>query len=50
MKATNHMWEEKEDLKNYLTQINWDAFFLKAQLIMSGIFVVAFMVYIVWVG
>ncbi|NJY62768.1 hypothetical protein HC174_08360 [Salinimicrobium sp. CDJ15-81-2] len=50
MKATNHLWKEKEHLKNYLTQINWDAYFLKAQLVVGGSFVVAFMVYILWLG
>lgn len=50
MKATNNIWEEKEDFRNYLTQINWDAFFLKAQLLVGGAMVVALMVYVIWLG
>lgn len=46
MKTTHHIWEEKEDFRNYLAQINWDAFLLKAQLVVGGAVLVAILIYV----
>lgn len=48
MKTTHHILEEKEDLRNYLDQINWDAFLLKAQVMVGGVIFVTLLIYILF--
>lgn len=46
MKTTNNIWDNREDFKNYLDQINWDSWFLKVQLIFVGVISVALLIYL----
>lgn len=45
MKEREKQTEEREDLKLYLEQINWDWLMLKGQLILGGILLLALLGY-----
>lgn len=42
--------KDKEDLKNYLSEINHDGIFFKGQMILGGILVFAFLLYFMWMA
>lgn len=48
MEARENSGKEKEDLKNYLSEINYDGMFFKGQMILSAILVFAFILYFLW--
>lgn len=43
MKTTGKIWEDKEDFKSYLEQINGDGLFLKVQLVVGAILFLFFL-------
>lgn len=49
MEARDNLGKEREDLKDYLSQINWDGMFFKGQMIIGGILLGAFLFYFLWV-
>ena len=40
---------EREDLKNYLSEINYDGMFFKGQMILGGILLAGFLIYFFWI-
>ncbi len=48
MEARDNYGKEREDLKNYLSQINFDGMFFKGQMILGGILIGIFLIYFVW--
>jgi len=48
MEARENLWKDREDLKNYSSQINWDRMFFKAQMITGGILLGAILIYLMW--
>lgn len=50
METGDNLRKEKEDLKDYLSQINWDGMFFKGQMILGGILLCAFLLYFLWMS
>lgn len=48
MKTGDNFRKEREDLKDYLSEINYDGMFFKGQMILGGILVCAFLIYLLW--
>ena len=48
MEARENFWKDREDLKDYTSQINWDRMFFKAQMILGGILLAGILVYLMW--
>lgn len=48
MKARGDILKEKDDLKDYLAHIQWDWWFLKAQLILILFIVAGIIFYLLW--
>lgn len=49
MKARGNIGNEREDLKDYLSQINWDGMFFKVQMVLGGILLIALVFYLMWI-
>lgn len=50
MEARENFRKERDDLKDYLSQINHDGMFFKGQLILGGILLGIFVFYILWMA
>ncbi len=48
MKARENTGREREDLKNYLSEINYDGMFFKGQMILGAILLGVFLIYFIW--
>lgn len=48
MKAKANFRGQKEDLRSYISHINWDWLFLKGQLIFGSILLFALVCFLVW--
>ena len=48
MEVREKHFREKEFVELYLSQINWDWLFLKAQLVFGGILLVGIILFILW--
>jgi len=48
MKTGDNLRKEREDLKDYLSEINYDGMFFKGQMILGGILVCVFLIYLLW--
>jgi len=49
MESRKNSGKEREDLKNYLSQINYDGLFFKGQMILGAILLGVFLAYFIWV-
>ena len=49
MKNGENLRKEREDLKDYLSEINYDGMFFKGQMILGGILLGVFLIYFMWV-
>jgi len=50
METGENLRKEREDLKNYLSEINYDGMFFKGQMILGGILLAGFLVYLIWLA
>lgn len=50
MKARQTPVKQRDDLKNYLSEINFDGMFFKGQMILGGILIFAFLLYFIYLG
>lgn len=48
MKIRANLRGEKDNLRTYMSHINWDWLFLKGQLILVSILLIVFFLYMLW--
>ena len=48
MDARQNQGKEREDLKDYLSQINYDGLFFKGQMVLGAILFCVFVFYFMW--